>query len=104
MSMRIRKGDKVQVIAGKDKGKAGKVLKVLVSGNRVIVEGIALVKKHLRKRSESEPGGIKEIPSSVHISNVALLCPRCERGRRFGIKILKDKSKIRECTKCHQPL
>lgn len=104
MSLRIRKGDKVIVISGRDKGKTGKVLSVAMQNLRVIVEGINLVKKHFRKRSESEPGGIKEIPSSLHMSNVSLFCPNCQRGVRFGVKISPDKSKIRTCKKCQQPI
>jgi len=104
MSLRIKKGDKVLVIAGKSKGKSGKVLKVLLSKNRALVEGVSLVKKHIKKRSESEPGGIKEIPSSVHISNIALFCPNCNKGTRFGISIAKDKSKVRICKRCQKPI
>jgi len=102
--LRIRKGDRIQVCAGKDKGKTGKILKVLCSKNRVIVEGINLVKKHMRRRSEAEPGGIKEIPSSIHISNLTLFCPHCNRGTRFGIKILEDKTKLRICKRCNKPI
>lgn len=104
MSLRIRRGDRVIVLTGKDRGKTGRVLKVLSGNNRVIVEGINLVKKHMRRRSESEPGGIKEIPSSIHISNVNLLCPHCSKGTRFTVKILEDKSKVRICKKCKKEL
>jgi len=104
MSLRIKKGDKVLVIAGKSKGKSGKVLKVLLSKNRVVVEGVSLVKKHIKRRSENEPGGIKEIPSSVHISNVALFCSNCNKGKRFGVTISKDKSKVRICKRCQKPI
>jgi large subunit ribosomal protein L24 len=104
MSLRIKRGDKVVVISGRDKGKTGKVLRVFPDKERVIVEGINLVKKHIRRRSENEPGGIKDIPSSIHISNLALFCPNCNRGVRFGVKILEDKSKIRICKRCQQPI
>ncbi len=104
MSLRIKKGDKVEVIAGKNKGKAGKVLKVLSEKRRVVVEGVNLVKKHIRKRSESEPGGIKEIPASLNISNIALFCASCNRGVRFGVKVSSDKSKARICKKCQKPI
>lgn len=104
MSLRIRKGDRVIVLTGKDRGKTGRVLKVFPSRNRVIVEGINLVKKHIRRRSESEPGGIKDVPASIHISNVNLFCPQCNRGVRFGVKILEDKSKVRVCTRCNREL
>jgi large subunit ribosomal protein L24 len=102
MSLGIKKGDKVQVIAGRDKGKTGKVLKFVSGRKRVVVEGVNLVKKHMRRRSEGEPGGIKEIPTSIDISNLALFCARCGRGTRFGIKIMADNSKVRVCKKCNQ--
>ncbi|MCM8820178.1 MAG: 50S ribosomal protein L24 [Candidatus Omnitrophica bacterium] len=104
MSLSIKKGDKVIVIRGDDKGKTGKVLFVDRVSSRVIVEGVNLVKKHIRKRSEDEPAGIKEIPAPLYICNVALFCPNCNRGVRFGVKINEDKSKIRICKRCKQPL
>lgn len=104
MSLRIKKSDKVIVLAGKEKGKSGKVLKVLTSKQRVIVEGINLVKKHVKRKSEAEVGGIKEIPASLNISNVALFCGNCSKGVRFSIKLSKDKSKTRVCKKCNRAI
>lgn len=104
MSLGIKKNDKVIVLAGKDKGKTGKVIRVDRENSRIVVEGINLVKKHLRQRRENEPGGIKEVPSPLHISNVALYCSRCGRGVRFSSKILPDKTKIRVCKKCEEPI
>jgi large subunit ribosomal protein L24 len=104
MSLRIKRGDKVVILAGKDKGKTGKVLKVFPKEMRAIVEGVNLVKKHIRRRGENEPGGIKEIPAPLHISNLVLFCSNCNRGVRFGIRILEDKSKIRVCKRCQQPI
>jgi len=101
---RVRKGDKVKILSGKDKGKIGKVLKVIVSKRRVVVEGANIVKKHMRKRSEAEQGGIREIPAAVHISNVSLFCPNCSSQTRFITKILEDKSKIRVCKRCNKPI
>ncbi|MFH1505186.1 MAG: 50S ribosomal protein L24 [Candidatus Omnitrophota bacterium] len=100
MSLRIKKGDKVAIIAGRDKGKAGKVLKVLLDKMRVVVEGTNLVKKHIRRRSENESGGIREIPASINLSNVSLFCSNCDRGVKFEVKISKDKTKARICKKC----
>lgn len=102
--IRIKKGDKVQLLAGKDKGKIGEILRVLVSKNRAIVDGVNLVKKHMRKRSEQDQGGIKETPASVNISNLNIFCSNCNRGVRVKSKALKDKSKIRVCTKCNKPI
>ncbi|MCP4652448.1 MAG: 50S ribosomal protein L24 [Candidatus Omnitrophica bacterium] len=104
MSLGIKKGDKVFVRCGKDKGKTGRVLKVLRTGERAIVEGVNIVKKHMRRRSEGDPTGVKEIPSSVNMSNLALFCSNCNKGVRFGTKALDSKSKMRVCKKCNQPI
>jgi large subunit ribosomal protein L24 len=104
MSLKIKKGDKVVVIVGKDKGKTGKVLQVSSGPARVVVEGINLVKKHIRRRSENETGGIKEIPLAINVSNVALFCGNCNRGVRFGVKLSTDKSKVRICRRCQRPI
>jgi large subunit ribosomal protein L24 len=104
MSLRIKKGDKVIVTAGKNKGKSGKVLKVSAASARIVVEGLNLVKKHIRRRSENEPGGVKEVPAPIHISNVALFCANCNKGVRFGVKQAKDKSKTRVCKKCQRAI
>lgn len=104
MSLKIKKGDKVVVISGRDKGKTGKVVKSVLDSGKVIVEGVNLVKKHSRRRSEAEQGGIREIPIAIKIEKIALYCPTCDRGMRFGVKISDDKSKIRICRKCQQPV
>ncbi len=104
MGLEIKKGDKVVVIAGKNKGKIGKVLRVSNNPKRIIVEGVNLVKKHVRRRSESETGGIKEVSSTINASNVALFCGSCNKGVRFGVKISDDKSKVRICRKCQRPI
>lgn len=101
MALRIKKGDIVEVRAGKDKGKKGKVLKVLDNA-RVRVEGVNLVKKHMRRRREGDQGGIVEVPGYIHISNVNLFCPKCNRGVRFGVKVTAEKGKVRVCKKCGQ--
>ncbi len=104
MSTRIHKGDKVIVIAGKDTRKTGKILKIFTGKQRAIVEGVNLVKKHIRRRSESEPGGIKQVPAPIHLSNLALLCPHCNRGVRFSVTVATDKSKARVCAECQKPI
>ena len=104
MSLKIKKGDKIVVISGKDKGKTGKILRISTKNNRAVVEGINLVKKHFRRRSESEPGGIKEIPIAIHESNIMLFCPNCSKGIRFEIKRMDKKTKIRICKKCSNPI
>jgi len=104
MSLKIKKGDKVEVLVGKDKGKSGKVLELIPAKNSAIVDGINLVKKHLRRRSEAEPGGIKDMPKPLSISKLALFCGSCGRGVRFGIKEAGDGTKMRICKKCHQAI
>ncbi|MCF7916405.1 MAG: 50S ribosomal protein L24 [Candidatus Omnitrophica bacterium] len=104
MSLRIKKGDKVIVSSGKSKGKTGKVLKVFSEKNRVIVEGANLVKKHKKRKSESEQGGFEEVPLPVHLSTVQLFCSSCNKGVKTKIKVSKDKSKTRVCKKCQKAI
>ena len=99
---KIRKDDTVQVIAGKDKGKTGNVLRVLPAKNAVIVSGINIVKKAMRKRSQQDQGGIAEIEAPLNISNVAIVCKKCG-PTKIGYKIDGDK-KIRVCRKCGEKL
>ncbi|MCD6079970.1 MAG: 50S ribosomal protein L24 [Candidatus Omnitrophica bacterium] len=101
---RVKKGDTVEVIAGKDKGKRGKVIRVYPSGNRVLVQGVNIVKRHMRQRRQDVPGGIIEMETPLHISNVMPVCNRCGRGVRVGFKILEDGSKIRICKKCGETI
>ena len=104
MSLGIKKGDKVIVMAGKDKGKSGKVLEAIAADKRIIVEGVNVMKKHQRRRSEAEPGGIREIPSAISASKVLLFCSACGRGVRFSVNISEDKTKVRLCKKCQKPI
>ncbi|WP_448871076.1 50S ribosomal protein L24 [Desulfobulbus propionicus] len=96
----LRVNDKVEVIAGKDKGRVGKVLRVERDKNRVIVERINLIKKHQKPTDASQPGQIIEREASIHISNVMLVCPECAETVRVGKQILDDGTKIRICKKC----
>ncbi len=91
---KIKAGDKVVVIAGKDKGKVGKVLKVLPEEERVIVEGVRIVKKHLRPSQKYPEGGIIEKEAPIHISNVMLIDPKTNKPTRVGIKFV-DGKKVR---------
>lgn len=104
MSLRIKKGDTVEIITGKDKGKSGKVLRVFVKEDRAIVEGLNVVKKHQKRRSEQQQSGIVEKPAPINISNLALWCPSCKKGVRFGVQVNEDKSKVRVCKKCNAQL
>ena len=98
--LRIRKDDTVAVIAGKDKGKKGRVLEVITQDNRLLIERINLVKKAKRRTQQDQKGGIVEVESPIHISNVMLVCKQCNKPVRFKVSVLKDGKKIRECKKC----
>lgn len=96
---RIRKGDTVMVIAGKDKGKKSKVLHVAASESRVFVEKLNLIKRHMRPTKASK-GGIIEKEGGVHISKVMVVCPQCEKPTRTGIRAIDSGEKLRYCKKC----
>jgi len=98
----IRKNDTVVVLAGRDKGKKGKVLAVLPAKNKALVEGVNFVKKHARRTREDEKGGIVTKESAVPISSLALFCKGCNRQTRIGIDVLKDGTKTRFCKKCKE--
>lgn len=97
---KIRKGDLVEAIKGKDRGKRGKVLEILPKGSRAIVEGLNLVKKHKRRTREDEQGGIVSIEAAIGMGNLALFCKSCNRGVRVGLALLKDGTKARFCKIC----
>lgn len=101
--MKIKKNDQVLIISGKDKSKKGKVLEVFPLENRLIIENINLVKKHRRPRRQGEKGQVIEIPKSLHISNVKLICPKCGQTTRIGYKIVET-GKLRICKKCQQEI
>ncbi len=98
--IRLKRGDTVKVVAGKDLGKTGKVLGVIPAKNRLIVEGVNFVKKHSRRTREDRAGGIHELEAAVHVSNVMLVCPKCHQPTRLGSKALADGTKVRRCVKC----
>jgi large subunit ribosomal protein L24 len=97
----LRKNDNVLVITGKDRGKRGRILKVLPEKNRLIVEGVNLIKRHTKPNpGRNIKGGIVEREASLHASNVQLVCPECGAQTRVGHKILGDGRKVRVCRKC----
>src|SRR5258707_701146 len=98
MSM-IHKKDKVLVLTGKNRGKQGEVIQVLVADERVIVSKVNFVKRHTRP-TQTQPGGIREKEASIHISNVMLVCPKCQRAMRPKHDQLSDGTKARVCRKC----
>lgn len=100
--MKIKTGDKVKILAGKDKGKSGKVIQVLPRFSRLVVENINLLSKHTRPRRQGEKGQKIELPAPLDISNVQLICPKCSKLTRAGYKILENKKKARVCKKCQE--
>jgi large subunit ribosomal protein L24 len=101
--MKIKKNDIVKMLAGKDRGKTGKVLRVLSREKKVVVEGHNLVKKHQRPRREGEKGQRVEIPRAIDQSNVILVCPKCGKATRVGYKI-SGGEKQRICKRCKSEL
>lgn len=97
----IRRNDNVLVVAGKDRGKRGRVLKVQPEANRLVVEGVNFVKRHTRPNpGRNIKGGIVEREASLHASNVQLVCPECGAATRLGRRLLGDGRKVRVCCKC----
>ena len=99
---RLKKDDKVKVIAGKDKGKIGKVLKVIRKKNRVLVENVNMVKRHAKPSTQNRQGGIIEGEAPIHWSNLMLMCSKCMAPTRIKIQLLDDGKKVRACSKCDE--
>lgn len=99
---RIKRGDIIAVIAGKERGKRGKVLRVLPARGRVIVEKVNMVKKHQRPTQKLRQGGIIEREGSLHLSNVMVVCGKCDRATRASVQILADGRKVRVCKRCSE--
>ncbi len=99
--MKIKKGDTVLIISGKDRTKTGKVIRALPKEGKLVIEGINLTKKHVRARKAGEKGQVVQIPAPIDISNVKLICQKCKKATRVGYKISEEK-KYRICKKCRQ--
>lgn len=99
--MRIKKGDTVLIISGKDRGRKGRVLKTFPKEGKVLVEGINLRKKHVRPKRTGEKGQIITLPAPINVSNLKLICSKCGKASRVGYKII-EKKKYRICKKCGQ--
>jgi len=101
-SLPIKRNDTVEVIAGKEKGKRGKVLVVLPAKQRVIVERVNFIKRHQRPTQKIRQGGIIEREGSLHVSNVMLVCGKCDKPTRIGVQVLADGRRVRACRKCRE--
>ena len=100
---KIKRNDMVKILAGKDKGKTGKVLTVFPGKNRALVEGVNFIKRHSRQTKQEQKGGIIQKESPLQISNLLLICKHCNKPTRVGMKIMKDGvSKARVCKKCKE--
>lgn len=97
--MHVKKGDKVLVISGKEKGRRGEIKLALPSRDRVVVENINIVKKHVKQQG-TRPGGILEVEAPLHVSNVMLVCPSCDKASRTGHRINDAGKKVRFCKAC----
>lgn len=102
MGLSIKKNDTVKVIAGKEKGKTGRVIAVYPSKESLLVEKVNIIKKHLKPNRQYTQGGIIEKEAPLHISNVMLVCPKCNKPARIGNSILQDGRKLRTCGKCRE--
>ena len=98
--LHVRKDDMVVILSGKDKGKKGKVLETSPKEQKLIVEGINMVTKHVKPRRQGEPGGIVKAEGAFYASKAMVVCSKCKHGVRVGHKILDDGSKVRVCKKC----
>ena len=102
--MKIRKNDTVLVIAGKDKGKRGRVRQALPKNIVVIVDGINMIKRHSRARGAARQAGIIELEAPLRVSNVMLVCNKCNKPTRVGFRFLDDGRKARICRSCHEAI
>jgi large subunit ribosomal protein L24 len=101
---KIRKNDIVYVLTGRDIGKTGKVFKVMTKKGKALVEGINYVKKHSRKTKADQQGGIVQMESPIHLSNIALFCKSCGKPARVGINVLADGTRSRFCKRCEEAI
>lgn len=101
--MKLKKGDLVKIMAGKDRGKTGMVEKVFAEANKVAIAGVNMYKRHTKPRAEGQKGGIMDFARPITTANVALVCPKCKQVTRVGYKITV-KEKIRVCRKCGEEI
>ena len=102
--MGIRRGDRVVVLSGKDKGKKGKVIQAMPAKERVKVEGVNIIKKHAKPTQKVPQGGIREMEAPLPVSKVMLLCPACNKATRIAKKLTADGQRVRTCKKCGEAL
>ena len=104
MQTKIKKDDKVKVLTGKDKGKIGKVLKIVKKTNRAVIENINVVKVHQRPTQANPQGGIVDKNMPIHVSNLMIMCNSCIKPTRISMKLLEDGKRVRICKQCNQQI
>ena len=104
MGRKVRRGDSVQVMKGRDRGKQGQVQRVLTKEGRLLVDGVNLVRRHQRPRPGLQQAGIITIEAPIHSSNVKVVCPHCNQPARLGFTFLSDGRKVRFCKKCRESM
>ena len=97
--MKIKKGDKVKIITGKDEGRTGRVERVYKKAEKIVIAGVNIYKKHVKKNEQMPQGGVVEVPRPLHASKVMLICPKCSKPTRVGVEVAKGK-KFRICRVC----
>jgi len=100
INMKLKKGDKIQVLTGKDKGKLGTITNVLDGGEKIVADGINMSYKHQRPKKEGEKGAKIQFAAPIHASNVMLVCPKCNKATRVNYKKIESGKKMRSCKKC----
>ena len=103
MHMKIKKGDQVKILTGKDRNKTGKVIKVMPASGKILAEGLNLHKKHVKSRQAEKKGEIVLLPGPINLSKVQLVCPHCGKPTRVGYD-LSGSTKVRICKKCRQSI
>ena len=100
----IKRNDTVRVMTGRERGKQGQVRQVITESERVVIQGVNIVKRHMRQRSPTQPGGIIDLEAPLHISNVRLVCPSCGKPARVGFRFQANGAKVRYCKRCDQDI
>ena len=100
----LKLNDQVEIIAGKDKGRVGKIIRIMTKSNKAIVERANMIKRHTKPSATNQQGQIVEKEAPIHVSNLMLVCPKCTKTVRVAGRILEDGSKVRVCKKCNETI
>lgn len=102
MKCHLKVNDQVEVIAGKDKGRVGKIIRINAQKRTAVVEKVNMMKRHTKPSAVNQQGGIIDREAPIHVSNLMLICPKCSKTGRIGKKVLDDGTKVRTCKKCNE--